>query len=72
MRFNVKTTTILEQNNNTIRNTSYVPNTAVGIHGLYIAQGTIVKRAYGTHEYLYISLFLLLITMFGPINYGPP
>ena len=32
--------------------------------------GTIVNRTYGTHKTLYTYLFLL--TIFGPIYYGPP
>ena len=32
--------------------------------------GAIVNRTYDTHKNLYIYLFLL--TMFGPIYYGPP
>ena len=35
-----------------------------------VLRGTIVKRTYGMHKNLYISLFLL--TRFGPIYYGPP
>ena len=35
-----------------------------------LLRGTILKRTYGTHETLYISLFLLPI--FGPIYNGPP
>ena len=31
---------------------------------------TIVDRTYGIHKNLYIQPFLL--TVFGPINYGPP
>ena len=47
-----------------------------GVHGrtgageLLIARGGIVYRAYGTHKNLYIYLFLL--TIFGPVYYGPP
>ena len=38
---------------------------------LYIPlRGTIVNRTYGTHKHLYINLFLL--TMLGPVYYGPP
>ena len=33
-------------------------------------RGTILNRIYGAHKNLYISLFLL--TVFGPIYYGPP
>ena len=36
----------------------------------YYWRGTTVNRAYGTHENLYFSPFLL--TIFGPINCGPP
>ena len=36
----------------------------------WLLRGTIVNRAYGTHKNLYISVFLL--TIFGPINFGPP
>ena len=32
--------------------------------------GPILNRTYGTHKSLYISLVLL--TIFGPIYYGPP
>jgi len=35
-----------------------------------ILRGTIVNRTYGKHKNLYICLFLL--TIFGPIYYGPP
>ena len=35
-----------------------------------LLRGTIVNRTYCRHKNLYISLFLL--TIFGPINYGPP
>ena len=35
-----------------------------------VLRGTIVNRTYDTHKKLYISLFLL--TIFGPIYYGPP
>ena len=37
-----------------------------------LLRGAIVNRTYGIHNTLYISLFLLLITIFGPIYYGPP
>ena len=37
---------------------------------LLLLRGTIVNRTYGTHQNLYIYLFLPSI--FGPINYGPP
>ena len=33
-------------------------------------RGAIVNRTYGTNKNLYTSLFLL--TIFGPIYYGPP
>ena len=39
---------------------------------LYVLRGTKVSRTYGADENLYISLFLLLITIVGPIYYGPP
>ena len=32
-----------------------------------LLRGTTVNRTYGTHKTLYISIFLLLITIFGPI-----
>ena len=35
-----------------------------------LLRGTIVNRTYVLHKNLYISPFLL--TIFGPINYGPP
>ena len=35
-----------------------------------LLRGVIVNRAYGTHKNLHIYLFLL--TIFGPIYYGPP
>ena len=35
-----------------------------------LSRGAIINRTYGTHKKLYISLVLL--TVFGPINYGPP
>ena len=35
-----------------------------------LLRGTIVNRTYGIHKHLYIRPFLL--TIFGPINYGPP
>ena len=35
-----------------------------------LLRGTIVNRTYGLHKNLYIDLFLL--TIFGPIYYGPP
>ena len=35
-----------------------------------LLRGTILNRTYGLHKNLYISLFLL--TIFGPIYYGPP
>ena len=37
---------------------------------LLIIRGTILKRTYGTHKILYKYQFLL--TIFGPIYYGPP
>ena len=37
---------------------------------LILLRGAILNRSYGTHKHLYISLFLL--TIFGPIYYGPP
>ena len=36
----------------------------------HLLRGTIVNRTYVLHKNLYISPFLL--TIFGPINYGPP
>ena len=42
---------------------------ATGDAGLPM-RGTILNRTHGTHKNLYISLFLL--TIFGPIYYGPP
>ena len=35
-----------------------------------LLRGTILNRTYCTHKNLYISIFLL--TIFGPIYYGPP
>ena len=35
-----------------------------------LLRGTLVNRTYGTHKNLYIYLFLL--TLLGPIYYGPP
>ena len=35
-----------------------------------LLRGTIVNRTYGIHKNLYIQHFLL--TIVGPINYGPP
>ena len=35
-----------------------------------VLRGNIVNRTCGIHKNLYIKPFLL--TMFGPINYGPP
>ena len=35
-----------------------------------VLRGTIVSRTYGIHKNLYMYPFLL--TIFGPINYGPP
>ena len=35
-----------------------------------VLRGTIVNRTCSIHKNLYIQLFL--ITIFGPINYGPP
>ena len=45
------------------------------VSSVYIAEslllrGTLVNRTYGVHKKLYIQPFLL--TIFGPINYGPP
>ena len=40
-----------------------------GISANYFG-GAIVNRTYGTHKHLYI--FLFLVTIFGPISYGPP
>ena len=44
--------------------------TMIGIPYMIIIRGTILNRTYGTHKNLYKSLFLL--TIFGPIYYGPP
>ena len=35
-----------------------------------LLRGTIANRTYGIHKNLYIYPFLL--TIFGPIDYGPP
>ena len=35
-----------------------------------LLRGDIVNRAYDIHKNLYIKQFLL--TIFGPVNYGPP
>ena len=35
-----------------------------------LLRGTVVNRTYDTRKNLYTSSFLL--TIFGPINYGPP
>ena len=35
-----------------------------------LSRGTTINRTYGTHKKL--SIFLFLLTVFGPINYGPP
>ena len=35
----------------------------------YYLRGTMVNRTYGTHKNLHIYLFLL--TIFGPIYFGP-
>ena len=35
-----------------------------------LLRGTILNRTYGPYKNQYISLFLL--TIFGPIHYGPP
>ena len=46
---------------------------AVDVHFctvVHILRGTIVNGTYGIHKNLYISSFLL--TLFGPLNYGPP
>ena len=37
---------------------------------IHLLRGTIVNRTYGTHKNLHVHLFLL--TIFGPIYYGPP
>ena len=46
----------------------------VVVRGCYsrvgLLRGTIVNRTYGVHKKLHIYLFLL--TIFGPIYYGPP
>ena len=44
-----------------------VPNCS---HCYVLFRGTILNRTYGTDNNLYISIFLL--TIFGPIYYGPP
>ena len=36
----------------------------------FLLRGTILNRTYGAHKNLYISVFLL--TVLGPIQYGPP
>ena len=38
--------------------------------GKWLLRGAIVNRTYDTHKNLYIKPFLL--TIFGPVNYGPP
>ena len=38
--------------------------------GIRLLRGGILNRTYGTHKTLYIYLYLL--TLFGPIYYGPP
>ena len=43
---------------------------AVFVVHLILVRGTIVNSTYVTHKNLYVSPFLL--TVFGPINYGPP
>ena len=35
-----------------------------------VLPGTIVNRTYGIHKNLYV--YTLLLTIFGPVNYGPP
>ena len=52
----------------------WVPRCGIGREDLiirtrYYLRGTRVNRTHGTHENLYIHQFLL--TIFGPINYGP-
>ena len=37
---------------------------------LMLLRGTIVNRTYGIYKNLYVWPFLL--TIFGPVNYGPP
>ena len=37
---------------------------------LKLSRGTIVNSTYGTHNHIYMYLFLL--TIFGLIYYGPP
>ena len=50
---------------------SYINNRKQQTIGYCILlRGTIVNRTYGIHKTLYIYLFLL--TIFGPVNYGPP
>ena len=34
-----------------------------------LLRGNIVNRTYGIHKNLYVNPFLL--TIFGPVNYGP-
>ena len=36
----------------------------------FLLRGTIVNTTSGTHKNLYVKAFLL--TIFGPVNYGPP
>ena len=48
-----------------VLNTAYIT-----VYLVLLLRGTIVNRTYGTHKNLNISLFLL--TIFGPVNYGPP
>ena len=40
------------------------------ISEFHLLRGAIVNRTYDTHKNLYVSPFLL--TIFGPVNYGPP
>ena len=57
----------------------YNPDTSIKLRQLrrivctnstILLRGTIVDRTYGMHKNLYI--LPLLLTIFGPINYGPP
>ena len=52
-------------------NRRLMPNPAiVAFYIVILLRGTKVNRTYDTHKNLYACLFLL--TIFGPINYGPP
>ena len=61
-----------ERNNTT---TSTTTNSKTAIQCTWettksLLRGTIVNRTYGIHKNLYVEPFLL--TIFGPVNYGPP